>query len=177
MARRAGNSQGDELPAIIYLRLALHLNPEHPLALITLADIFERLKSLERANEVFSRIPDNSPVRATADVQIGLNLEQMGKGDEAISHLEDLAKRRPDDIEVITSLGNVLRSRKRYAEAAEAIRRRSRRSARPNAATGSCSTTAAAPMSARSSGTRPRRTSRRRSNSCRTSSRAARRRF
>jgi tetratricopeptide (TPR) repeat protein len=32
----AGNSQGDELPAIIYLRLALHLNPEHPLALITL---------------------------------------------------------------------------------------------------------------------------------------------
>ncbi|CAA9304611.1 MAG: FOG: TPR repeat, partial [uncultured Microvirga sp.] len=115
----AGNSQGDELPAIIYLRLALHLNPEHPLALITLADIFERLKSLERANEVFSRIPGNSPVRTTADVQIGLNLEQMGKGEEAIAHLEDLAKKRPDDVEVITSLGNVLRSRKRYAEAAE----------------------------------------------------------
>lgn len=115
----AGNSQGDELPAIIYLRLALHLNPEHPLALITLADIFERLKSLERANEVFSRIPDNSPVRTTADVQIGLNLEQMGKGEEAIKHLEELAKKRPDDVEVITSFGNVLRSRKRYAEAAE----------------------------------------------------------
>lgn len=115
----AGNSQGDELPAIIYLRLALHLNPEHPLALITLADIFERLKSLERANEVFSRIPGNSPVRTTAEVQIGLNLEQLGKGEEAISHLEELAKKRPDDVEVITSLGNVLRSRKRYAEAAE----------------------------------------------------------
>jgi hypothetical protein len=34
---------------------------------------------------VFSRIPDNSPVRPTAEVQIGLNLEQMGKGEEAIA--------------------------------------------------------------------------------------------
>ncbi len=115
----AGNSQGDELPAIIYLRLALHLNPEHPLALITLADIFERLKSLERANEVFSRIPENSPIRATAEIQIGLNLEQMGKGEEAVKHLEALMEKWPDDVEVITALGNVLRSRKKYAEAAE----------------------------------------------------------
>jgi tetratricopeptide (TPR) repeat protein len=115
----AGNSQGDELPAIIYLRLALHLNPEHPLALITLADIFERLKSLDRANEVFNRIPENSPVRPTAEIQIGLNLEQMGKGEEAVKHLEALLQKRPDDTEVIMALGNVLRSRKRYAEAAE----------------------------------------------------------
>ena len=115
----AGNSQGDELPAIVYLRLALYLNPDHPLALITLADIFERLKQLDRANEVFARIPDGSPIRATAEIQIGLNLEQMGKGEEAVKHLEGLLQKRPDDVEVIMALGNVLRSRKRFAEAAE----------------------------------------------------------
>ncbi len=35
----AGGQQGDELPAIVYLRLALYLNPEHALALVTLADV------------------------------------------------------------------------------------------------------------------------------------------
>ncbi len=114
----AGNSQGDELPAIVYLRLALHLNPDHALALVTLADIFERLKQFDRANELFARIPESSPVYGTAEVQIGLNLEQMGKGDEAVAHLEGLLAKRPDDVDVIMALGNVLRSRKRYAEAA-----------------------------------------------------------
>jgi tetratricopeptide (TPR) repeat protein len=115
----AGSSQGDELPAIVYLRLALYLTPDHPLALLTLADVFERLKSLDRANEVFNRIPETSPLRPNADIQIGLNLEQLGKGDQAVSHLEGLMKQRPDDVEVITALGNVLRSRKRFPESAE----------------------------------------------------------
>jgi tetratricopeptide (TPR) repeat protein len=128
----AGNQQGDELPAIVYLRLALHLNPDHALALVTLADIFERLKRVDRAIEVFNRIPENSPVRQSADIQIGLGLEQLGKGEEAVRHLEALMKDRPDDIEVITALGNVLRARKRYAEAAEVYTRAVERIGTPN---------------------------------------------
>jgi tetratricopeptide (TPR) repeat protein len=115
----AGNTQGDELPAIVYLRLALYLNPDHALALVTLADIFERLKQLDQAVAVLSRIPQGSPVRASADIQIGLDLEQLNRGEEAVKHFETLMKQRPDDIDVITALGNVLRSRKRFAEAAE----------------------------------------------------------
>jgi len=115
----AGNSQGDELPAIIYLRLALHLNGDHPIALVTLADTFERLKQIDRAMEVLSRIPKTSPIRPSADIQIGFALEQLGRSDEAIKHLEGLTKERPDDIEAMTALGNVLRARKKFAEAAE----------------------------------------------------------
>jgi tetratricopeptide (TPR) repeat protein len=128
----AGNQQGDELPAIVYLRLCLHLNPDHALALVTLADIFERLKRVDRAIEVFNRIPENSPVRQSADIQIGLGLEQLGKGEEAVKHLEVLMKERPDDIEVITALGNVLRARKRYAEAAEVYSKAVERIGEPN---------------------------------------------
>jgi tetratricopeptide (TPR) repeat protein len=128
----AGNQQGDELPAIVYLRLALHLNPDHALALVTLADIFERLKQTERAIEVFNRIPENSPVRQSAEVQIGLGLEQLGRGEEAVKHLDTLMKERPDDIEVIVALGNVLRARKRYAEAAEVYTKAIERIGEPN---------------------------------------------
>jgi tetratricopeptide (TPR) repeat protein len=128
----AGNQQGDELPAIVYLRLALYLDPDHALALVTLADLFERLKRVDQAIEVFNRIPDSSPVRQSADIQIGLGLEQLGKGDEAVKHLETLMKERPDDIEVIMALGNVLRARKRYGEAAEVYTKAVERIGEPN---------------------------------------------
>ena len=55
-----GNSQGDELTAIIYLRLALHLNPEHPLALVTLADVYERLKQLRPRERGLQPHPEGS---------------------------------------------------------------------------------------------------------------------
>jgi tetratricopeptide (TPR) repeat protein len=128
----AGNQQGDELPAIVYLRLALHLNPNHALGLVTLADIYERLKRVDRAIEVFSRIPEDSPVRQSADIQIGLGLEQLGRGDEAVKHLEALMKERPDDIEGIMALGNVLRARKRYAEAADVYSKAIEKIGEPN---------------------------------------------
>ncbi|WP_246690408.1 tetratricopeptide repeat protein [Microvirga aerophila] len=114
-----GNSQGDELTAIIYLRLGLDLKPDHPLALVTLGDVYERLKQYDRANEVFARVPKDAPVRASADIAIGQNYELLGQGDQAIAHLQNLMKERPDDVEVVMALGNVQRSRKQFAEAAE----------------------------------------------------------
>lgn len=119
----AGSTQGDELPAVVYLRLALYLAPDHALARLTLADILDRMKQTERANEAYSQIPTTSPLRLNADVQVGLNLEQMGKGDEAIAHLDAAMKAHPDDIDVVTALGNVQRSRKKYEEAAETYSR------------------------------------------------------
>lgn len=119
----AGNNQGDELPAIIYLRLALHLDPEHDLALVTLGDLFERLKRLDRANETFARVPKSSPMYANAEMQMGINMEQMGRSEDATRHLERLIAERPDDVDAHVSLGNVLRSRKLFAEAAEVYTR------------------------------------------------------
>jgi tetratricopeptide (TPR) repeat protein len=115
----AGIQQGDELASIVYLRLALQLDPEHALALITLADNFERLKRVDVAMETLKRIPANSPLRPMADIQVGLSLEQLGRGEEAVATLERLMKQRPDDNDVIVALGNVLRSRKKFDEAAE----------------------------------------------------------
>ena len=127
-----GNSQGDELTAIIYLRLALHLDPEHPLALVSLADTYERLRQYDRANEIFARVPKTSPVRPSADIAIGSNLELLNRSDEAVAHLESLSKDRPEDVEVMMALGNVLRSRKRFADAAEVYTKAVERIERPD---------------------------------------------
>ncbi|MBM6595919.1 tetratricopeptide repeat protein [Microvirga pudoricolor] len=114
-----GSGQGDELTAVIYLRLGLYLNPNHPLALVTLGDLYEKLKQYDNANEIFARVPKDAPVRPSADIAIGQNLELMGRGPEAVSYLEKLQKERPEDVEVVMALGNVQRSRKQFAEAAE----------------------------------------------------------
>ncbi|WP_445501574.1 tetratricopeptide repeat protein [Microvirga sp. G4-2] len=114
-----GNTQGDELTAIIYLQLGLDLKPDHPLALITLGDVYERLKQFERANAIFDRVPKDSAVRTSADIAIGQNYEQMDRGEDAMAYLDKLMKERPDDVEVVMALGNVQRSRKKFAEAAE----------------------------------------------------------
>ena len=68
---------------------------------------------------MLNRVPRGSPVRGSADIQIGIDLEQMGRGEDAAKHLETLMQQRPEDVDVIMALGNVLRSRKRFAEAAE----------------------------------------------------------
>ena len=115
----AGMQQGDELASIVYLRLALLLNPDHALALLTLADNYERLRKPEAAIEVLRRIPATSPLRPSADIQVALTLEQQGRSDEAIATLEKLKAARPGDNEVTIASANVLRSQKKYAEAAE----------------------------------------------------------
>ena len=114
----AGSTQGDELPAVVYLRLALYLAPEHALARLTLADTLDRMKQTERANDAYAQMPASSPLKLNADIQIGLNLEQMGKGEEATQLLDAAMKEHPDSIDVVTALGNVQRSRKKYEEAA-----------------------------------------------------------
>jgi tetratricopeptide (TPR) repeat protein len=50
---------------------------------------------------------------------MGQNLELMERGEEAVKHFQTMMKERPGDVEVIIALGNVLRSRKRFDEAAE----------------------------------------------------------
>ncbi len=87
-----GSGQGDELTAVIYLRLGLYLNPEHPLALVTLGDLYEKLKQYERANEIFARVPKEAPVRPSADIAIGQNLELDGPGRRG----RDLSREAPE---------------------------------------------------------------------------------
>jgi tetratricopeptide (TPR) repeat protein len=111
--------QGGEDIGQIYLQLAIYLDPDHPLALLSLADLYENLKKPELAIEAYSRVPANSPLKRNAEIQMGLNLESLERSEEAKKQLDQLVAQRPDDLEAIVALGNVLRSRKQWKEAAD----------------------------------------------------------
>ncbi len=111
--------QGGEDFGLYYLTLALYLQPEHPLALSSLGDLFEALKKPELAIDAFARVPANSPLKRNSEIQRAFNLDALERTDEARSILEKLAEQNPKDMEVVIALGNLLRVRKDFAAAAD----------------------------------------------------------
>ena len=71
--------QGDELPALIYLRLSLYLRPSNALAAVTLANLFDQLKQPDQAIAAYDMVPATSPLRDGADIQTALELQASGK--------------------------------------------------------------------------------------------------
>src|SRR5713101_1853091 len=114
LGRRGGEDLG-----LIYLQLALYLAPSHPLALLSLGDLYEAMKKPELANKTYERVPLNSPLQRNAQIQLALNLDALDRTDEAKASLEKLIAANPTDLEAIMALGNVLRGRKQFAECAD----------------------------------------------------------
>ncbi len=114
LGRRGGEDLG-----LVYLQLSLHLTPNHPLALLSLADLYESLKKPGLAIKVYERIPANSPLHRNAAIQMAANLDALDRAEEAQKHLDALIKQHPDDLEAIMALGNILRGHKKFAECAD----------------------------------------------------------
>ena len=103
--------------------MALSLTPQNDMAIITLADLYERVKQNERALETYESVPEKSPLRTNADIQSSLILEVMGKSDESLKQLQSIVAENPKDVEALIALGNLQRSRKLFAEAADTYTR------------------------------------------------------
>jgi len=114
LGRRGGEDLG-----LVYLQLALYLVPNQPLALLSLADLYEQVKNPELAIKAYERVPQNSPLRRNAEIQLAINLDSTDRTDEAKQRLNKLVVEHPDDIDAIMALGNILRGRKAFAECAQ----------------------------------------------------------
>ncbi|WP_374306370.1 tetratricopeptide repeat protein [Methylocella sp.] len=113
----AGGRQGDELAAMIYLRLSLYLQPNNALAVITLADIYERIKQNEQAIDVYALVGDKDPMRVTADIQTGLILETLGRTEDSARVLKRIVSENPGNADALSALGNLQRAHKQYTDA------------------------------------------------------------
>ncbi|MCI4678780.1 tetratricopeptide repeat protein [Rhodoblastus acidophilus] len=116
----ASSRAGDQIAAIVFLRLSLELAPEHALALDTLGEAYGKLKQYGAAIEIYDQVPDSSPLRVTTDIRIALLLDAMGKSDESVKQLRAIVKAHPENVDAISALADVLRSHKQFKESAEA---------------------------------------------------------
>jgi tetratricopeptide (TPR) repeat protein len=114
----AGTRQGDELAALIYLRLALFLRPDHDLAAVTVANLFEDLKRNDAAIRAYQLVPASSPMYESAQIQAALELDSIGRSDDAMARLKEIVAVNPKDSEAWSALGSLQRSAKKYEDAA-----------------------------------------------------------
>ena len=110
--------RGGEDLALVYLQLSLYLAPNHSLALLSLADLYESVKKPAMAIKIYERMPANSPLKRNAQIQLATNLDAADRSEEAIKILKGVTAEDPRDIDAIMALGNIERGRKRFADCA-----------------------------------------------------------
>jgi tetratricopeptide (TPR) repeat protein len=108
--------RGAEDLALVYLQLALYLEPAHALALLSLGDLYETVKRPQLAIKAYERVPANSPLKRNAQIQLATNLDAVERSEEGIKILKALTEESPKDIESIMALGNIERGKKKFAE-------------------------------------------------------------
>ena len=59
---------------LAYLQLSIYLQPDHTLALLSLADLYEAMKKPELAIATYARLPVDSPIRRNAEIQMAIDL-------------------------------------------------------------------------------------------------------
>ncbi|OAN52393.1 hypothetical protein A6A04_00100 [Paramagnetospirillum marisnigri] len=109
--------------ALVFSRMALALRPNFPMAHILVADTLGHQRRLEEANDIYRAIPKSSQVSGFARLRLAVNLDELGRSDDAVSELSALAAERPDSHDPLMALGDIFRRHKRYAEAADAYDR------------------------------------------------------
>ena len=88
-------------------------------AAVLLGGLAEGIDKPERAIEWYKRVPADSPLRRVSELQLGLNLANTGKVEEARSHLTAAIKAEPGDIRGYLAYGSLLSDQKQYDEMAK----------------------------------------------------------
>ena len=92
--------------------------PDSDAVLLQLASVAEQQDDFDGAIALYKKIPDASPLKRAAEMQLGLNLADLKRYDEAIPHLKKLLEADPDDMRAYLALGGVYASKEDYKSAA-----------------------------------------------------------
>ena len=113
------NREGAEDIVSLYLQAARALDPASDDTLVLLGGLAENMKKPELAIGYYRAVPEKSPMRRISELQLGLNLADTGKVDEAKQHLTKLIEADPSDLRSYLALGNVYSEAKEYKEMGE----------------------------------------------------------
>ena len=104
--------------ALVYARLATMISPEFDEARILSAEVLQRQQQYDLAIEAFARIEPTSPWYISAEIGRAEALYDADKADRAIEALSILAREKPGELSIFTSLGDIQRASENFEEAA-----------------------------------------------------------
>jgi tetratricopeptide (TPR) repeat protein len=108
--------------ALVYDRFALQLRPDYPLGQLLLADILSAEDRPAASLRILEAIPKNSPYSWSAQLRAAADLDALGRTDEATAKLKAMAAAEPKWAGASIQLGDILREKKDFADAAAAYR-------------------------------------------------------
>ncbi len=103
--------------ALIYLRLALFLNPASDIAKLELAELYGNLEQYDKAISVIDGIREGSPFWINARVRKSLYLNALQKTDDAVAMLAGALEKNPKDEQLLQTLASLESARKKYEAA------------------------------------------------------------
>jgi tetratricopeptide (TPR) repeat protein len=113
-------SSGSADDAMLYLRLALFLRPDFPMAQLMLGNVLEEEENYAAANKVYAGINAGSPLYEKGQLRSAFGLEKLGHPDDAQHVIDALMGKSPDMFSALVAKGDLLRIRGKYADAADA---------------------------------------------------------
>jgi len=105
--------------AAVFLQLGMYLDPSADVIDLVYAQMLDAAGQHELANVIYDNLPANSPLKPMAVVRVAENLDALGDPDEALRRLGNIVATNPNDLEALSVLGDMQRSAKQYAEAAD----------------------------------------------------------
>ena len=106
--------------ALVYDRFALALQPDFRLAQLLLADVLSMQNEPAQSLAVLQQIPKSSPYSWSARLRAAADLDELDRVDEAIAQLKEMSVEQPKAVGADVQLGDILRDKKRFDEAAAA---------------------------------------------------------
>jgi tetratricopeptide (TPR) repeat protein len=116
-AARRENS--DDL-GLVFAWLALELAPGSDNARILAAELLEGMGLHDKAIAQLNAVDASSPMQWRARMRAAAVLADSGKVDDAVKALQAMVGERPERIDAAAALGDVMRGKERFAEAARA---------------------------------------------------------
>jgi tetratricopeptide (TPR) repeat protein len=119
LATILSREQADDI-ALLFVRLALDLRPDHLISQVLLGDILRDQKRFPEALAAYRAVPDDAPFNWAVRINIADCLDQMGRTDEAEALLRKMVDEAPARYDAALALGNLLRAKERFEQAGAA---------------------------------------------------------
>jgi len=103
--------------SMIYLRLALRLDPGLHQGWMLIGDALEKVRDEAGAREAWSRVPPESSYFAESRTKIIYSLQGEGQTEAALRMAEEVVRQQPDDLRARLTYADLLRASDKHAEA------------------------------------------------------------
>ncbi|SNB51964.1 Tfp pilus assembly protein PilF [Arboricoccus pini] len=119
--------------ALIYARFSAYLDPKAGDTLALIGRALLARNDGDGAIAAFDRVPKESPFAWDVELLKVATLDQIGQSDKAEAMLRQMAQDRPERLDALITLGDMLRQKEKFTEAEQAYTQAVQRLHDPNA--------------------------------------------